>query len=243
MARPIPAVLPQVLIIGAGPTGLVAALWLTTMGVRVRIIDQADGPGETSRALIVHARTLELHRMIGLSDAALGLGQEVRQATFWIDRRARAVAGFGPVGEGLTAFPFIEVLPQDVHERLLSQRLAELGVPVEWGVRCEGFSDQGDRVFAHLSGAATGLIEVAYLIGCDGAHSNTRKAIGAGFPGGSYPQRFFVADVEGQGAAFNGQMHVSLGAKDVAMIFGMGEGRARVVGAMLDHDTGLPDVA
>ena len=74
----------QVLIVGAGPTGLVLALWLTRLGVRVRIIDKAEQPGTTSRAIVVHARTLEFYRQIGLADAVVERGLQFAAANLWV---------------------------------------------------------------------------------------------------------------------------------------------------------------
>src|SRR4051812_22366853 len=85
----------QVLICGAGPTGLVLALWLNRLGVRVRIIDKAAEPGTTSRALVVHARTLEFYRQLGLADAAVGRGLEFAAANLWADGRRAARVEFG----------------------------------------------------------------------------------------------------------------------------------------------------
>src|SRR4029453_7721761 len=90
----------QVLIVGAGPTGLVLALWLTRLGVEVRIVDQAPEPVTTSRAVAVQARTLEFYRQIGLADAVLARGREVSAANLWVARRRGARAGVRGMGAG-----------------------------------------------------------------------------------------------------------------------------------------------
>lgn len=74
----------DVLIIGAGPTGLVLALWLSKLGIKVRIIDRTSGPGTTSRALAVQARTLELYRQLDLTEAVLAQGHQVPAANLWV---------------------------------------------------------------------------------------------------------------------------------------------------------------
>ena len=121
----------DVLIVGAGPTGLVLALWLTRLGVRVRIVDKTAEPGTTSRALAVQARTLELYSQIGLADAVVERGRKAAAANLWVAGKKAARAVFGDMGAGLSPFPYALIFPQDEHERLLIDRLAEAGVKVE----------------------------------------------------------------------------------------------------------------
>src|SRR5262245_404653 len=121
----------DILIAGAGPTGLVLALWLTRLGVRVRIIDKAAEAGTTSRALAVQARTLEFYGQIGLADAVVERGRHVLAANLWVAGRKVARAVLGEMGAGLSPFPYALIFPQDEHERLLIERLAEAGLEVE----------------------------------------------------------------------------------------------------------------
>src|ERR1700752_4133089 len=111
-----------VLIVGAGPTGLVLALWLTKLGVAVRIIDKTAEPGTTSRALAVHARTLELYRQLDLTDAVLEKGHLVPAVNLWLRGEREPRVAFGDVGADLTPYPFLHIFPQDEHERLLVAR-------------------------------------------------------------------------------------------------------------------------
>src|SRR5471032_2170614 len=99
----------EILIIGAGPTGLVLALWLTRLGVRVRIVDRTAGPGTTSRALAVQARTLELYRQAGLAEAVVARGRRVQAGNLWVKGVRAARLPLGDIGEGLSAFPFVLV--------------------------------------------------------------------------------------------------------------------------------------
>src|SRR5229473_4607656 len=122
---------PDVLIVGAGPTGLALTLWLTKLGVRVRIVDKAAEPGTTSRALAVQARTLELYRQVGLADAVLARGRKMTTINLWKMGRHVAHVVFGEMGADLSPFPYALIYPQDEHERLLIDRLAEAGVTVE----------------------------------------------------------------------------------------------------------------
>src|ERR1700719_1776117 len=142
----------DVLIIGAGPTGLVLALWLAKLGVKVRIIDKTAEPGTTSRALAVQARTLELYRQLDLADAVVARGHRVPAVNLWVKGEAAARVAFGSVGSDLTPYPFLHMFPQDQHERLLIERLGALGGRVERQTELIGFIDAKDRVIARLRG-------------------------------------------------------------------------------------------
>src|ERR1700738_455653 len=132
----------DVLIIGAGPTGLVLALWLTKLGVKVRIIDKTAKPGTTSRALAVQARTLELYRQLDLADAVVEHGHKVPAVNLWIKGKPAARLPFAIIGEELTAYPFLEIFPQDQHERLLIERLEKFGVTVERRTELRRFTNE-----------------------------------------------------------------------------------------------------
>jgi 2-polyprenyl-6-methoxyphenol hydroxylase-like FAD-dependent oxidoreductase len=225
----------QMLIVGAGPTGLTLALWLRQLGVPLRIIDKAAEPGTTSRALAMHARTLELDRQVGLADALIAPGIEFVAANLWVRGKRRARAVLGEIGKGLSPYPYVLILPQDEHERILIDRLRAMGIEVERRVEIAGLDDNGERVSARLRGpdGHEETCEAAYLAGCDGAHSAVRQALGIGFPGGTYAHVFYVADVEASGAAITGELQVALDDSDFLAIFPMkGTNRARLVGTV-----------
>jgi 2-polyprenyl-6-methoxyphenol hydroxylase-like FAD-dependent oxidoreductase len=229
---------PEVLIIGAGPTGLVLALWLTRLGVRLRIIDKTAEPGTTSRALAVQARTLELYGQVGLAEAVIERGRKTMAVNLWVAGKKTAHAVFGEMGAGLSPFPYALIFPQDEHERLLIDRLAEQGVQVERQTELQGFEEASGRVLARLKrlDAALETCEASYIAGCDGAHSTVRTAIGTGFPGGVYAHLFYVADVEASGATMNGELHVALDRTDFLAVFPLkGKGRARLIGTVREE--------
>jgi 2-polyprenyl-6-methoxyphenol hydroxylase-like FAD-dependent oxidoreductase len=234
----------KVLIVGAGPTGLVLALWLTRLGVPVRIIDKTAEPGTTSRALAVQARTLELYRQMDLTDEVLRRGHRTPGVNLWVKGKKQARVAFETVGEGLTQYPFLLIFPQDEHERLLIGRLEALGVTVERRTELLGFEDGPDGVRARISreGGAAETVEAAYVAGCDGARSKVRETMGSGFPGGTYRQIFYVADVEAAGAPMDGELHVDLDEADFLAVFPMsGEGRGRLIGTVRDERADHPE--
>jgi 2-polyprenyl-6-methoxyphenol hydroxylase-like FAD-dependent oxidoreductase len=200
----------DVLIVGAGPTGLVLALWLTKLGVTVRIIDKTAGPGTTSRALAVHARTLELYRQLDLADFVLAHGHKVPAVRFWVKGVPRARISFEEIGADLTPYSFLQIFPQDEHERLLIARLEAMGVSVERQTELLGYADEGERVVARLRAPA----------GQDA----------------TYRQLFYVADVEASGPAIDGELHADLDEADFLAVFPLaGKGRARLIGTVRDE--------
>jgi 2-polyprenyl-6-methoxyphenol hydroxylase-like FAD-dependent oxidoreductase len=222
-----------VLIIGAGPTGLVLALWLTRLGVRVRIIDKTAEPGTTSRALAVQARTLELYRQVDLADAVVEAGVKVAAANLWVRAARAARLPLRRLGEGFSRFPYVLTYPQDAHERLLIDRLNSLGVTVERPTELVRFEQQADCVRAVLKrpDGSEEICEAAYLAGCDGARSTVREALATAFPGGTYSGLFYVADVDAAGPAADGEIHVDLDQADFLAVFPLkGPGRLRLVG-------------
>jgi 2-polyprenyl-6-methoxyphenol hydroxylase-like FAD-dependent oxidoreductase len=225
----------DVLIVGAGPTGLVLALWLTRLGVRVRIIDKVAEPGTTSRALAVQARTLEFYQQMGLAETVVADGFRVNAANIWVAGRKVARAVLGDMGASISPFSYALIYPQDEHERMLTDRLRAAGVQVERPTELVTFDDSGDRIAARLkrSDGTETTCEAAYIAGCDGAHSAVRETLKIGFPGGTYEHLFYVADVEATGPVSNGELNVALDTADFLAVFPLkGKGRVRFVGTI-----------
>jgi 2-polyprenyl-6-methoxyphenol hydroxylase-like FAD-dependent oxidoreductase len=240
----------EVLIVGAGPTGLVLALWLSHLGVKVHIVDKAAEPGTTSRALAVHARILEFYDQINLAREIVEPGLKMEAATLWVAGKEKGRIVFGDMGKGISPFPYALIFPQDEHERLLIDRLAELEVAVERSTELVGFEDQGARVAARLRRAdgSEQAVEAVFIAGCDGAHSIVREALRVGFPGGTYSHIFYVADVEASGRAMNGELNGALDEAEFLAIFPLKDGRARFIGtvkreAEARHDLTFDDVS
>jgi 2-polyprenyl-6-methoxyphenol hydroxylase-like FAD-dependent oxidoreductase len=230
----------DVLIVGAGPTGLVLALWLTVQGVKVRVVDQNTGPGPTSRAMVVHARTLELYRQLDLAEAVIDAGYRNPSVNLWAKGRARARISFSPTGTKLTPYPFVLVYPQDHHERLLAARLEALGVRVERQTELVDFEqdENGVRARLLLPDGREEICATRYLAGCDGARSAVRHKLAIGFTGGTYNQTFYVADVDVSGATANGEAHISLENGDFVALLAYAEGRGRLIGLVRDEREG-----
>jgi 2-polyprenyl-6-methoxyphenol hydroxylase-like FAD-dependent oxidoreductase len=227
----------DVLIVGAGPTGLFLALVLAKLGIRSRVVDAAEGPGTTSRALAVQARTLEIYRQVGLATDVLDRGIVLGGVNLWRRGELAAHVDLRSAGSGLSPFPFGVIFPQDEHERLLIAHLDAEGITVERRTTITSIGESDGMVVAQgngLSGVPV-TFEARFLAGCDGARSVTRVALGVGFPGGTYEHLFYVADVAARGEVMNRELHVLLDDAGFLGIFPLaGEGRGRLVGTILD---------
>lgn len=221
---------PEVLIVGAGPTGLVAAVQLAAAGVSVRIIDAAPVRSDKSRALAVQARTLELLDKLDLAEPLIDQGQ--RSGAINVHVEGRRIVHF-PIQEldvDHTPFPFLLFVSQVQTERLLDERLARLGIEVERPVKLLGFEqdDHGVRARVRRDGEEQ-TIRARYLIGADGAHSAVRHALKLPFCGDAYASEFILGDVEAAGALAFDELQMFIARKGVLILFPMSEGMVRVM--------------
>lgn len=234
----------EILINGAGPTGLTLALWLTRQGCKVRIIDKSRGPGETSRAMAIQARTLELYRQLGMSDAVVAAGYKTPAMNMWARGKRKAQIQLTDAGNEISPYPFVLVFPQDKHERFLIERLQTLGVKVERDTELVSFGDKGDYINAvikHKDGQEE-IFNALYLAGCDGARSLIRHQIGSGFEGGTYDQIFYVADVEASGIEPAGEAHIAFDKSDFILLMFYGQpGLYRLIGTIRDERAAHPE--
>jgi 2-polyprenyl-6-methoxyphenol hydroxylase-like FAD-dependent oxidoreductase len=213
------------------------ALSLTVQKIPVRIVDRLSVPGTTSRAIGVQARTLELYNQFGLTQQLIENGVQVAAGNIWVNGNKVARIPIKDIGEGQSPYPYLLMYPQDEHEKLLIEKLGELGVTVERPVELLRFVDCGTHVEATLKHAdgREETIVVQYLAGCDGASSIVRESLlgREGFAGGTYSQTFYVADVQISGPVDDDEVHVDVADKDFVAIFPLkGRGKARLIGAV-----------
>lgn len=233
----------MVLIVGAGPSGLVLALWLARSGVAVRLVEKNSGPGQSSRAIVVQARTLEFYRQLGIAEEVVNAGIRIEQLHLREGEHEVMSIAIGEMGDGVSPFPFALSYPQDDHERLLGEQVAAAGVSIEWGTELVDFEDHGDRVTATLKrGDSQETVNCEYLCGADGARSTVRQRLGLGFEGGTYDQMFYVADVEATGAAANDGLNICLSEAGFLVITPVrSSGRYRLIGIIPpDLMSGIP---
>ncbi|WP_303311284.1 FAD-dependent monooxygenase [Hymenobacter sp. BT730] len=237
MNSPVPET--PVLVVGAGPTGLMLALELVRHGITPRIIDARSGPSPLSRALVVHARTLELLDRHGLAETFVQQGLMVEGMNLRVWGRVVAHVPLGQIGASLSPFPYLLVISQDQTERLLREALEAQGIRVEWNTELTTLTvdTEPKSVSAQLNrGNEVQTARFRFLVGCDGAHSATRKALQIRFPGGTYQQVFFVADTWVSGLAGNQgkkrYLQVAVQPQKFYAFFPMPDQRTRIIGIL-----------
>jgi 2-polyprenyl-6-methoxyphenol hydroxylase-like FAD-dependent oxidoreductase len=183
----------EVLVVGAGPVGLTAAIELRRRGVDCRVVDRLAAPVPYAKAVGIQPRTLELWEAAGVLPRALDAATPMHGQLVFVD--GRQVARLELVLPPEVPYGFL-ALPQYETERLLEERFVELGGRVDRGVELVTFTQDTDGVSAVLRGP-TGESEVraGYLVGCDGAHSVVRKGLGLGFEGDAFPEQYMLGDV------------------------------------------------
>ena len=232
-----------VLIVGAGPTGMTAAMELSRMAVPVRIVDKLTEFSDTSRALAVQARTMELLSQRGPGAEMARLGNQGRHAVLHGDRNVLGQINFGVVD---SRFNYILLLAQSETERILREQLEQQGVAVERGTELvalgQGESKAG-TVTAVLRKVNGTLEEVRapYLIATDGAHSLARHTLGLEFGGASLPQSYALADLHIDGALPEDAVSLFLGGKGLLAAFPLGGKRFRLIATEREGSAGQDD--
>jgi len=191
----------DVIIIGAGPTGLMAANQLARFGINFLIIDSKDGPTVQSRAIVITARSMEIYQQLGISDEAIEGGRFITDFSIIVNGKEKATATIGEFGKGLTDFSYMLAFEQSRNEKLLTKNLAALSHQVSWNTQLEHIEQRGELIEADLKylskpGEPIEKVTANYVIGCDGAKSVVRHAFDFSFKGGTYEQLFYVADTK-----------------------------------------------
>ncbi|HEY1013016.1 MAG TPA: FAD-dependent monooxygenase [Herpetosiphonaceae bacterium] len=225
----------SVLIVGAGPAGLMLACWLAKLGAPALVIDGKDGPTRESRALIVQARSLEVYDQLGVGSEVAARGRPVDGISMWRGRERIAHLELGPMGLGKTPHPRMFGLEQSQNEELLYERLRELGGDVRWRTTLERLEQDAAGVTAalRLPDGSPGAVRAAYVCGADGSHSLVRRQLGVAFEGSTNSQRFYVADVIADGALDEGRLNTKLTGETFLLAFPIkGADRFRLIGIM-----------
>lgn len=222
----------DVLVVGAGPVGLFMACELIRHGARVRLVEIADSPTTLSKAIGVHARTMEVFQDIGIVEAALAKGKVMHGANIFSDGKRIARLS---LDELESPFPFLLDLEQSRTEEILIDHLAGLGGNVERGTTMTGFEQDDTGVTATLCRAGTDqTVRASWLVGCDGAHSTTRHALGLEFQGDALPQNMLLADVRLDWNQDDDELTASLNDQGLLFVAPLVGGRARVIADVPD---------
>ncbi len=233
----------DVLVVGAGPSGLMLAACLAKLGVDAIIVDGKDGPTRESRALGVQARSMEIYEQLGLVDRVLAERSPATGIVPGAGRRAFGRVEFRGIGAGLSPYTEITVFEQSANERLLVDVLAEAGREVLWRHRVErlevvdGDAGGAASVTATLDGpdGAT-IVRARYCVGADGSHSVVRESLGIPFEGVTNANTFYIADAADVTGLVDGSINVRFTERHVLLAFPMGGGRMRLLGVVRDVD-------
>lgn len=226
------------LIVGAGPTGLMLACQLALRRIPFRIIDRKAGPTDKSKALVVQARTLEIFEQMGLAPPALRQGHAATGLNFIINGRWVQHISLQGIGQGLSPYPFLFILEQSKTERLMLDFLAQYHLEVEWSTELIHVEQREDQVKALLryKDLTEEEVRVPWLVGSDGAGSLVRQACRIPFLGGTYEHTFLVADTEVEWDFNHQEVFLCLTRNQLAAFFPMaGENRFRVVSVLPRH--------
>lgn len=227
----------DVLVVGAGPTGLTLAGTLALRGVAATVVDALPAGRNTSRAAAVNARTLEVLEELDVSRRMVKEGLTAPRFSMRDRRTALITIDFSGLP---TAYPYTLMLSQATTERLLVERLDELGVQVRRPVGLTGLAQDGNGVTATFDDGQT--LRARYVVGADGIHSTVREQAGIGFTGGEYAESFVLADVHLEGEAPVDEVILFYAATGLTVVAPLPHGIHRIV-APLDHSPEQPSAS
>ncbi|NEP18356.1 MAG: NAD(P)-binding protein [Leptolyngbya sp. SIO4C1] len=223
----------DVLIIGAGPTGLALACQLIRYGVRFVILDQKPGITQLSKALGVQARTLEIYEQIGLADPAVELGKPADKIRLIAAGKVHEGFDLSAMGQGMSPYPYMLVLEQSKNEQILYDYLQQHQQTVLWETTLESFSQSntGVQAVVRRGEGESQTVHAQYLVGCDGASSQVRQSLGLSFLGSTFERLFYVADTQIDWDLDHDTLHSCLARDSFIFFFPMpGERRWRILG-------------
>jgi len=236
----------EVLVVGAGPTGLMAANLLRRSGVQVRVVERRAEATRESRAFAVQARTLELMQSLGLDQTFISRGVMATGIDIHVRGKHRGGLDLDLADAPDTPFQYILMIPQSQTEAILIEDLRRLGVEVERGFEVTGAEQDSTGVRTDLRQAdgATSRIRSAYVIGADGSWSAVRTAAGIGWTGDALPQRFLLADCKVEWPFDHQRFRVFMHGRRIGLFLPLDGARmSRVMATELSGDAGDGDAS
>ncbi|HVD96774.1 MAG TPA: FAD-dependent monooxygenase [Cytophagaceae bacterium] len=227
----------QVVIIGAGPTGLSLAAQLIRFQIDFIILDKKETTTTFSKALVIQARTLELFEELGIARKAIEEGQITTAMNMFYKGKQRAHINLSGLGEGLSPFPFALSLEQSKTEKLLADFILNNQKTIWWNTEFISVEQQpqGVTVICKTNNEER-IIQASYVVGCDGASSALRHLMGLPFEGSTDPKLFYVADIILKSPVIcKSELYIYMIRRGFALFFPMqGERHYRIVGTLPD---------
>jgi 2-polyprenyl-6-methoxyphenol hydroxylase-like FAD-dependent oxidoreductase len=236
---------PEILIIGAGPTGLMMACQLAINKISFRIIDKNEDHTTQSRALVIQARSLEIFDQMGISDQATQQGKIAKAISAFFNGKKVLRIIVNEIGKGLTKFPFFLMLEQSHTEGILGNFLLERGHEIERGTELVKINQTSDEVICtlrHRDGFEE-TVSTKYVIGADGAHSIVREQLNISFAGKTYEESLFVLDCKAEINLPDDEMYLSFTKNSIRGFFPLTNGRWRVLGTVPEELEGRKEIA
>ncbi|WP_255557116.1 FAD-dependent monooxygenase [Paeniglutamicibacter sp. Y32M11] len=239
----------DVLVIGAGPTGLMAGAWLQKFGIPALVIDPKSGPTRESRALALQARSMEIYRQLGLAEKVKERAVPAGELRPGIGARSFKSIKLNRLGYSQTAYAGLTMLEQSANEELLSEQLAAGGHDVLWGHGFDSLQDTGEHLLIKCTGP-NGPVDItaSYVIAADGASSPVRESLDIKFKGNTNDEVFYVLDAQGVTGTGSG-INLRFSEENFMLGFPMGPGadgaqRRRLLGILHDPATASqrPDI-
>jgi len=231
----------DVVIVGAGPTGLSMALQLRRYGIDFIILEKKVETTTLSKALVVQARTLEIFQELGIAERAIKEGSITTAFNVFYKGKRKVALNINRLGTGLSAFPFALSLEQSKTERLLADSLSEQANKIKWNCEFTHLEQptNGVTVFYKEADGQNQKIEATYLVGCDGASSLVRHQLDLPFRGTTEPKLFYVSDVLLKSPVINkNELYMYMIRKGFVLFFPMeGQGHYRVIGVLPEDES------
>ncbi|HJU92085.1 MAG TPA: FAD-dependent monooxygenase [Pyrinomonadaceae bacterium] len=234
----------DVIIIGAGPTGLSLACQFIRYGIDFVVVEKNETFTRFSKAIGVQARTLEIYDQLGLAQPAIEEGEIARRIRLIEGGEVRGEMHLENFGKDLSQFPYMLMLEQSKNEELLYKYLRSQGREVLWKTELESFTQDENGVTAQIktAGVESQTVTGKYLVGCDGASSPVRHGLGLTFEGSTFERMFYVADARVDWELPHDSLHVCLAREVFTAFFPMkGENRYRIVGTFPESKNEEPD--
>lgn len=224
----------DVLIVGAGPTGLTLALTLARYGISFEIIDRKTTPSNNSRAIGIQPRTIEVFSRLDVAKEVLDRARTIEKGNLYFSGQWTAKLEFSRL---VTPYPFVTLLRQNETEAILEAALNEHGHYVQRGEALVSLTHYPSRVLAHLESDSNRTIEAKYVVAADGANSTIRRMLALPFSGKSFKESWVLADMKAKWNISREEVHIFFSDRGVLEVFPLTDDTIRITGNLASDES------